>query len=118
MGYLGAPFQFFKFTTSSKPVVGDAFKKPSHVFGKRPKKRHKNFLGFLIVCYNFVHPGKTDISKLGVFSIFQANFHHYLHTGYPEKIKKKGTFLFGHGGTKSLSHHDSRSGGAERADLK
>ncbi|GFS40864.1 uncharacterized protein TNIN_259511 [Trichonephila inaurata madagascariensis] len=49
---------------------------------------------------NFVHTGKKDISKLGVSSSFQANFHYSLHTG-----KKKGTFFFGQGGTKSLSHH-------------
>ncbi|PRD36597.1 UNVERIFIED_CONTAM: hypothetical protein NCL1_08188 [Trichonephila clavipes] len=52
---------------------------------------------------NFVHRGKADISKLGVSSSFQDNFHCSLHTGYLEKIKKKGTFFFEPGGIKSLS---------------
>ncbi|GFV24978.1 uncharacterized protein TNCV_884441 [Trichonephila clavipes] len=43
---------------------------------------------------NFVHTEKVDISKLGVSSSFQANYHYSLHTGYLEKIKKKGTFFF------------------------
>ncbi|PRD25588.1 UNVERIFIED_CONTAM: hypothetical protein NCL1_40502 [Trichonephila clavipes] len=67
---------------------------------------------------NFVHTEKADISKFGVSSSFQANFHHSLHIGYLEKNKEKWYILFRKRWDNLCPSITSRSGGAQRADQK